>query len=192
MYMKSYIVFATLLLVAIITPTTTHGYSVTNSTATDLGNGHALFTVTYKFGFLNREMYMPIKATRNTKFTDKGEDVRYSVLFNGETKAVATTSKINDNNQSYGLNYSLLPGKAKGIVVSSAEIKNNRYYLPEGRSATFTLVAIVDMNNSQIKENISLQITSLPFILKDGQELKTARLNSSELASYKTEEVTLK
>ena len=190
--MKSNILFSFLLLATLIIPGVSQAYSVTNSTATDLGNGYALFTVTYKFGFLNRELYMPIEASRNTKFTDKGEDVRYSILVNDQTGAQATTSKINENDTSYSLNYSVLPGKAKGIVVSNAEIKNDRYYLPKGKSETFTLITLVDMSSSLNKENLSLQMTSLPFTMVDGRKETDARLNATELESYKTPKVTLK
>ncbi len=191
--MKLYLCsFALVVLGALVIPTNSQAYSVTNSTATDLGNGYALFTVTYKFGFLNRELYMPIEASRNTKFTDKGEDVRYSILLNDETGAQASTSKITNDDTSYSLNYNILPGTAKGIVVSNAEIKDDRYYLPKGKSETFTLVTLVNMSNSPSKENLSLQMTSLPFTLVDGRKETNARLQATELESYKTPKVTLK
>lgn len=190
--MKSNILFSFLLLATLIIPGVSQAYSVTNSTATDLGNGYALFTVTYKFGFLNREMYMPIEANRNTKFTDKGSDVTYSILFNGQTEAKATSSKMNNSDLSLSLNYSVLPGKAKAIVLSEAEIKNDQYYLSKGKSATFTLMALVDMKNSQMKQDVSLQMTSLPFTMVDGKKQNEARLKSPELELYKTQEITLK
>lgn len=193
MGMKLYLCsFALLVLGALVIPTSSQAYSVTNSTATDLGNGYALFTVTYKFGFLNREMYMPIEANRNTKYTEKGSDVGYSILFNGQTEAKATTSVMNNNDLSFSLNYNVLPGKAKAIVLSEAEIKDDRYYLPKGKSETFTLIALVDMRNSTMKKDISLQMTSLPFTMVDGKKQTGARLKASELESYKTSEITLK
>jgi hypothetical protein len=192
MAMKSHILFSTLLLAAFILPGVSQAYSVTDTSAKDLGNGYALFTVTYKFGFLNRETYMPIEANRNTKYTEKGTDVGYSILFNDQTEAKATTSVMNNNDLSFSLNYNVLPGKAKAIVLSEAEIKDDRYYLPKGKSGTFTLIALVDIHNSAMKQDISLQMTSLPFTMADGKKRIEARLKASELESYKTQEITLK
>ncbi|MBY0538129.1 hypothetical protein K2P47_01880 [Patescibacteria group bacterium] len=190
--MKSNILFSALLLGTLILPSASQAYSVTDTSAKDLGNGYALFTVTYKFGFLNREMYMPIEASRNTKFTDKGSDVKYSILFNDQTEAKATSTVMKSNDQSFSLNYSVLPGKAKAIVVSDADIKDNQYYLPKGKSQTFTLVALVDMRTASVKDDISLQITSLPFTMVDGRKQTAARLSAEELESYKTSEISLK
>lgn len=181
-----------MLLTACILPSVSLAYSVTDTSAKDLGNGYGLFSVTYKFGFLNRETYMSIDANRNTKYTEKGSDVGYSILFNDQTEAKATTSKMNNNDLSFSLNYSVLPGKAKAIVLSDAKIKDNKYYLPKGKSGTFTLIALVDMRNSAMKQDISLQMTSLPFTLVDGKKQTEARLRALELESYKTEGITLK
>lgn len=189
--MKLNIFFGVLLFATFIVPSTTQAYSVTNTTATDLGNGYALFTVTYKFGFLNRDLYMPVLANRNAKFTETGSNVNYSILFDGQTKAIATTSALNNNDLSVNFNYSILPGKAKAIVLSNAAIKDNQYYVPQGKSETFTLIALVDMRSSTIKDDISLQMTSLPFTLVAGRKQTEARLKEAELASYKTSPVTL-
>ncbi len=190
--MKTNILFTAVLLAAFVLPSLTQAYSVTNTSAKDLGNGYALFTVTYKFGFLNRDLYMPIVANRNTKYTEKGSNVGYSILFNGATEAQATTSKLTNDALNVSLNYSLLPGKSKAIVVSNAEIKDDHYYLPQGKSDTFTLIALVDMNNSTIKNDISLQMTSLPFIMVEDTKETEARLKATELTAYKTTAVTLK
>lgn len=190
--MKLNIFFGALLFAAFIVPSTTQAYSVTKTSATDLGNGYALFTVTYKFGFLNRDLYMPVLANRNTKFTETGSNVNYSILFDGQTKATATTSTMNNSDLSVNLNYSILPGKAKAIVLSKAVIKDNQYYVPRGTSETFTLIALVDMRSSTIKNNLSLQMTSLPFTLVETKKKIEARLKEAELASYKTSAVSLK
>jgi hypothetical protein len=188
--MKLYLWGVSLVVLGVLSiPTPSQAYLTTSQSAVDLGNEMVLFTVSYKFGFLNREVYMPIAAKRNKDFSDVGTDAGYSILFDGKNDAQATTSKISSG---VTLNYTVLPGKARAIVLSDAEIKDNRYYLPQGKSATFTLVALVDMSNSEAKEDISLLMTSLPFtMIKDGAPIE-ARLNPSELQYYKTPEITLK
>ncbi len=190
--MKSYIFGVTLLLGALIAPNATHAYKTTAQTAVDLGNGTALFTVSYTFGFLNREVYMPIMADRNKDFDDKGTDAGYSILFNGTNEAKATTSILTSNTANASLNYTVLPGKSKAIVVSDAEIKDGRYYLPKGKSGTFTMVALVDLSKTTQKDDVSLLMTSLPFTMIDNKKRIEARLNPTELQYYKTPEVSLK
>lgn len=190
--MKLYITVTAFLFVAFLTPSVSQAYLTTAQSAVDLGNNTVLFTVTYKFGFLNREVYMPIAAKRNKEFTDKGTDAGYSILFNGQNEAQATTSKLNNDDVSVSLNYSILPGKARAIVLSNAEIKEGRYYLPKGKSGTFTLVALVDMSKSENKDDISLLMTSLPFTMIDDKKRIEAKLNPSELQYYITPEINLK
>lgn len=173
-------------------PRATEAYLTTNQTATDLGNKQVLFTVTYKFGFLNRELYMPILASRNKDFADMGTNAGYSILVNGKTEAKATSSTMKNADASFTLNYSVLPGKAKALVLSDAQIKDGRYYLPKGKSAEFTLVALVDMNKASSTENLSLLMTSLPFTMIDKGKTAEARLNPSELQYYKTPVISLK
>ena len=174
---------------ALVLPTQSQAYLTTSQSAVDVGNDMILFTISYKFGFLNREVYMPIAAKRNKEFTDKGTDAGYSILFDGNNNATATSSTFGSG---ITLNYTVLPGKARAIVLSNAEIKENRYYLPKGKNGTFTLVALVDVSKLKTKDDISLLMTSLPFtMIKDGKPIE-ARLNPSELQYYKTPEITLK
>ena len=190
--MKLYICAVLVLLGTTVVPKATEAYLTTNQTATDLGNNQVLFTVTYKFGFLNRELYMPILANRNKDFDDKGTNAGYSILVNGKTEAKATSSTMMNNDASFTMNYSVLPGKAKAIVLSDAKIKDGRYYLPKGKSGEFTLIALVDMSKASSTENLSLLMTSLPFTMIDKGKNIEARLNPSELQYYKTPVVSLK
>ena len=190
--MKLHIFALTILMAASFLPVTTNAYSTSGQTATDLGNGQALFTVTYKFGFLNRDVYMPILANRNKKSTEKGTNAGFSILFDGKTEGTATTSTVTSSDASLKLNYTVLPGKAKAIVLSDAEIKDGRYYLPKGKSGEFTLIALVDMSKVSNKEKVSLLMTALPFTMVDKGKQIEATLNPSELQYYKTPEISLK
>ena len=190
--MKSFIFGATLLFLSCVTPHGTQAYLTTAQSAVDVGNGTALLTVTYKFGFLNREVYMPIVAKRNKEFEDKGTDAGYSILFNGSNQATATTSILTSTTSSATLNYTVLPGKSKALVLSEAEIRDGRYYVPKGKSGTFTLIALVDLSKTTSKNDVSLLMTSLPFTMVDKGINIEARLNPSELQYYKTPEVDIK
>ena len=106
--------------------------------------------------------------------------------------AKASTSLLTSSMATASLNYTVLPGKSKALVLSNAEIKDGRYYLPKGKSGTFTLVALVDLNKAPTKENVSLLMTSLPFTMIDKSTKIEAKLNPSELQYYRTPEVDLK
>ena len=190
--MKTYIALVGLLLGTFLVPSVSQAYLTTSQSAVTVGKDTVLFTVTYKFGFLNREVYMPILADRNKQFDDKGTDAGYSVLFNGENEARASTSVLTSDIATANLNYTILPGKSKAIVLSNAEIKDGRYYLPKGKSGTFTLIALVDLSKTTLKDDVSLLMTSLPFTMVDKGKKIEARLNPSELQYYKTPEIDLK
>ena len=175
-----------------VVPSVSQAYSTTAQSAIDLGNNKALFTITYKFGFLNREAYLPILASRNKNFEASGPNAGYTVLFNGKTEAKVASSTMQTNDVNLKLNYSILPGKAKAIVLSDAQIKDGRYFLPKGKSGTFTLVAIVDMSTIANKDDMSLLMTSLPFTMIDNGKRMEAQLNPSELQYYKTPTLDLK
>lgn len=190
--MKTHIALVGLLLGTFLVPSVSQAYLTTSQSAVTVGKDTVLFTVTYKFGFLNREVYMPILADRNKQFDDKGTDAGYSVLFNGVNEARASTSVLTSDIATANLNYTILPGKSKAIVLSNAEIKDGRYYLPKGKSGTFTLIALVDLSKTTLKDDVSLLMTSLPFTMVDKGKKIEARLNPSELQYYKTPEIDLK
>jgi len=150
-------------------PGATHAYLTTSQTAVPYGNDKILFTVSYKFGFLNRDVYMPISAVRGLDTNDKSGNLGYGVVVDGviDVKIGSTTA----------------------LVLSSAEIKDGRYYLPRGKNGTFTLVAIMDNKPAQNAKNLSLLVTSLPFTMVEKGKNYEAQLNPSELQYYVTPKV---
>lgn len=151
-------------------PATTQAFSVTNTSATDLGNGKALFTITYKFGFLNRETYMSIGALRST--SSKNGYVNYELMT--------------------GKNEVLKAGQVAGLVLSNTQIKDNQYYLPKGKTAEFTLVTIADVSDVKNHRDLALVITSLPFSMIEGPLTLGAGVAATELPAYRTKSITLK
>jgi len=85
-------------------------------------------------------------------------------------------------------------GKSMGIVLSDAKLINGVYMVPKGTAASFTLVMLVQATDAELanysaEQNLAMQVTSLPFVMKgDGITIK-ASLNPSELKYYKTPEL---
>lgn len=161
-----------LLVFSFCLPLTTFAYTTTNQTATRITNDTVLYTITYRFGFLNRDLYMPIIASRATPTEKTSPLAAFSVV--DKENAVVTTGTVN------------------GIVLTSnttVEIKDNQYFLPAGQAADFTLVALANIPHTaetQGKE-LSLLVTHLPFtmITSDKKHI-AAQLNPSELQYYRT------
>ena len=152
-----------------VSPTLSHAYQTTSQTAVPYGNDKVLFTVSYKFGFLNRDLYMPISAVRGLDTTDTSGNLGYGIVAGGVIDA-----KI---------------GRTTGLVLSSAEIKDGQYYLPRGKNGSFTLVVVMDSKPALNTKDLSLLMTSLPFTMVEKGKSYQAFLNPSELQYYVTPKV---
>lgn len=155
---------------AIVLPQLSHAYSTTAQSATRLSDDTFLFTITYRFGFLNRELKMPIGAIR-ADADYRSPYTRYAVLADGEPSTIGVSS---------------------AVVLSTASIVDNEYYLPEGRAADFTLAAIVKIppKDTATPDQLSLGITALPFTMIDDGEEVLGSLTAEMLPAYKTPELT--
>ncbi len=163
--MKIRLLIATFVLVGIITiPNTARAFDVTDTSAIRLTPNHVLLTVTYEFGFLNRELLMPIMADRTSE--RRGETVGYTLTgSNGEV---------------------ITAGDTAAIVLSTTELRDDQYYLPRGRNGDFTLVALV--RTTDIVDEFKLSFTRLPFTLIDGTVTATAAVTAAQLeADYQTD-----
>lgn len=160
-----------LFILIFLIPQASQAYFTTTQSATKLNDETVLFTVTYKFGFLNRELYMPIVTERGLQATSTKFSVGYDLM--------SEDDEVLDI------------GSSAAVVLSGDEdiqIKDGRYYLPQGRSAEFTFVALVTTPAGE-SSDASLLITHLPFItINDGKALDQ-HLNPSELQYYRTPEV---
>jgi len=162
------------LCLAFLLPSLTHAYFTTDQSALKVNDHTALYTITYKFGFEKRDLYMPITAVRDLSVDSDEFKLGYSLVNNGG----ATTSV----------------GRITALALTDdpdVTIKDNRYFVPAGSAATFTLVAIVDLDQTEIDNhnlNLSLLVTNLPFLMvrkEDNLEI-LAHLNPSELQYYIT------
>ncbi len=146
-----------------VLPSSTSAFEVTDTSAVRLTPNHTLLTVTYQFGFLNRELYMPIFAHRTSE--RRGTSVGYTI-----------TNRDGDV---------ITSGSAAAIVLGDAEIRNREYYVPKGRNGNFTLTALV--YTPSITEDFKLTVTRLPFRLIDGDISVSAAVTAEQLAGYQTD-----
>ena len=157
----SFGIFA-LLAVLVLSPLTSHAYGTSEQTAVRLSDTHVLFTITYKLGFLNRESSLPIIA--NTGF-DK--DISFVITDQNNSQITANTHSI--------------------ILRDKAELKNKRYFLPEGKNSNFTLVAVAEIPKSDTDTTHQLKIINLPFItIDDDKVAKLGKVDENTLTEFQT------
>lgn len=158
--------FGMFTLLILLSPTSTHAYFTSEQTAALYSPTTAIYTITYRFGFLNREAYLPIATERDLAFGTTSDDLGYTLL----TRAGSSTPV----------------GSLTGLVVSNATIKDGMYYLPKGKAADFTLIAVLTVPAGENAADYALQVSSLPFYMVDNGTKIKARLNPSELQYYTT------
>lgn len=156
-----------LFIVLLFLPQSSLAYKTTEQSTLRINDNTILYTITYRFGFLNREVYMPIGAVRGLENGTTSPYVGYDILDNG--KAITA-------------------GKTSSLVLSKANIKNNQYFLPEGKAADFTLVTIVTLPEEMNEEgkNTALKINHLPFVMVKDKQVGRTFLNEREMEPYIT------
>lgn len=161
--------FSLFLVIFLIFPQLSHAYFSTAQNAIQLTETTALFTVSYKFGFDNRELYMPIMAVRATNDTSSQTKAEYSIIADdGEIISIGSTSALVLTN------------------LSTANIVDGQYHLEPGESATFTLVTLLTLPENSSAEEVSLLVTHLPFTTTKNNVPLYQHLNPSELQYYRT------
>jgi hypothetical protein len=160
---------------SLLLPASSQAYFSTAQSATKLNSDTTLFTVTYRFGLQDRELYMPIIARRNGVGENEPFVVKYAILDEGSEIKSGTTAGIVFTND------------------KDVEIRNGQYYLPAGKSAEFTLNTILSTKGIEpdTESELSLLVKSLPFTMVDKGEPIPAKLNPSELKYYRTPAVTI-
>lgn len=159
-------IIAILLFISFISYThTSHAYFTTSQKEIDLGNGIGLFLIDYKFGMTKHEVILPVRAVNTNE--KKADVVEYSIL-------------DKDGN--------IPKGKLSAIVLSHAQLGNDRmYHTKKGSSETFTLAVFFTPDTKSVSE-YRLQVTNLPFNWDGLQQLQ---LNPSELKYYTTKPLNL-
>ena len=152
-------------------PQSASAYKVTDSTAVKLSEDTILFSITYSFGFLNRDMMTPIQSTLGDAIL--GNRVSYEV--NSANTPLATPY-------------------APAIVLSNdkdVSIKNGQYYLPRGKNAEFTLIGLLRLKDTDPQNALQMAITNLPYTTIDGDTQALGAVLPDELKDYRTPALTL-
>ena len=147
-------------------PQTSSAYETVGETAALINKNTILYTITYHFGFINRDTYMSTGAKRGVENASSSPFVGYEILDNGKVSS---------------------EGEVKAMILSKARIKNNLYYLPKGKAGDFRLVAILTLPDNANLDNKKLKINHLPVVLVDDKKKAVVmNLKDSELETYIT------
>jgi hypothetical protein len=165
--MKKILFLSVLSLSFLIFGNNVEAYGSTKQTAVRLNDEYSLFTITYTSNFLNRNAYLPIAAERG--------------LSNENLNPVVGFELITDS----GLR--IKDGTTNAIVLSEANIKEDKYFTKQNEPGTYILVVLY--KNPERKSDTALQITSLPFVFEKNNKRTTTKLNPHELVNYRTEAI---
>jgi len=140
---KKFLVVSVLALVVLF-PESSSAYKTTEQTAVRLNENTILYTISYRFNFLNRDTYMPIMTKRETENFTSSPYLSYQI-FDGE-------EVFNE-------------GDVKALVLSKTKIDNSHYFSRAGITTDFMLVAILTLPQSVVNEggDFSLKVKSLPI-----------------------------
>lgn len=157
----------TLLFLLICLPNIADAYKTTDQSSVRLNSNTVLHVVTYEFGFLNADLWMPIVANREAELDDKKPQLSFE--FQESDGALAWD------------------GVSHAVVLSSATIKDGFYYVPKGRRASFTLLVLHE-SLSEIS-NEHLQVTGLSGVIQKNTGQFLIKLSDEELSDYRTSEI---
>lgn len=143
--------FGVMMLTFLVTPTAAQAYRYVDSAVVQVSDSAYILTHTYTAGFLNEDVHTPVVAS-----TDDSESMGYPVVefaLEAESEALAGA-------------------QVNALVLSEAEIVDNQYLTISGVRNTFTLFALVTLQNPLAStDDISLVMKSLPFgYTRDGED----------------------
>lgn len=145
--------------------TPAQAYFTTAQSARMINATTSLFAITYAFGSTDRDIDLPILAGRDISTTST-DSLGYTLL-----TASGTATSI---------------GSMHGLVLSSAAIKDGRYHIPAGKSATFTFVVFLTTPGAATPTSHKVRVSALPFSITDHGNRYDNHLNPSELQYYTT------
>lgn len=157
---------------AALLPSQSHAYLTTSQTATQYGD-KVLFTITYKFGTKDYDLYMPIMAVRGLNIDNKTHNLGFTII---DSKKATTTQM----------------GQTNALVLANAQIKGEQYFIPKGTSGEFTFVSILNAKDIAQNTKVVAQVTALPFTMVQPKVTINAHLNPTELQYYVTPIVSVK
>jgi len=167
-------IFVLAVMVFVALPQVSLAYFTTNQTVTQINAETILYSLEYKFGMEKYDLKMPIGALRGLEFGNSSPYLGYNLMAKDEV---------------------YLSGDTRALVLSTAKIVGNEYFVPKGEAATFTLYVLAKFPLATVEkkvDRVAVQVTSLPFSMLEGEVLTAGKLNPSELQYYITPEVKVK
>ncbi len=135
-------------------------YNTTHQESFTVDGKTVVYVIDYSFGHEKYNLTMPMHAV------------------NSNTTATNTLSyEIRTHDDAQG------NGKAVGIVLSKAQLKNGVYTTKKGVLTDFRLLVLYTIAPGEKVEDFRMNVTHLPFAFKGVQDLE---LNASELRAYTT------
>ncbi len=170
-HMKKYFLHSALVLgVLFAFPNDGQAFKVLDESTYRLDAHTALFTITYEFGFLNADLWMPMGAGEKSGGTSDFR-LMYEITDASGTPIETTNA---------------------GVVLSDATLEENgddayRYAVSKTDRASFMLIGLIT-SQSPLPSGTTLKVTSLPFVLlKDGESKPAGQfVDPSILSEYKT------
>lgn len=148
-------------------PQNSQAFEVVDSSVERLNDTTALFTISYEFGFLNRDLRMPAATVRG----ETAHSDRVSYQFVTSEGAV-------------------LNGFGPAIVLSNDEdvtFADDMYYVPRGKNGTFTLTGLLQLPANEPFSNIRMVVEHLPFtLLADENTRSGGSVPADQLSDYRT------
>ena len=136
--------FAAVLFISI--PTQSEAYEVTDRKITRFNDTTTMYTISFKFGFLNADLWMPLAASR-------------------------TSSKAMNGNMT------------TSVILGTNPIEDNKYYVPKGENAEFTLLVLEEHKVGESKNSVT--VNKLPItIQKEGKKKELWTLEGEELKGF--------
>jgi len=160
-------IFAIILAAVAFAPGVSSAYNAISSSATKLNDTTFLYTINYQLGSQKYDIMAPIGTVR------AGE--------RGSPYVSYTFTQDEDEQ--------LIGGKASAVVLSTAQVVNNRYQVKAGEAQRFTLFALLTFDEAPDLDESQLRVNRLPFTLTNNEGTRENGLSSGELQSYVTPKV---
>ncbi len=164
--LKKVALFVCVLSVGVLAQSSTaYSYTFVDQSVTKINENTVLFEVKYRLNFLNRDTRTPVLASSRL-----GVDVPV-VSYSFVDKAGEEVAGV----------------ESVSMVLSSAGLHGNEYYLPAGTPGIFRLVSIVRTEADFSTEGLALRVDRLPFTLISDEGEFDASVPSDNLPSYRTD-----
>lgn len=147
----------------------THAFAYESGlkTAQKLSPIHQLYSISFTWGFEDRDLLIPVLAKRGLAYDEASTTVGYELESEGGLRVKT--------------------GTTTAFVIANLPIENGFYRLAAGETATFRLLALHEAASSTQK--LKLKASALPFNLETKGKVSKTYLHPHELTKYVTDAI---